>query len=614
MEKPIELLQQFFGYTAFRDGQEALISAQLAGRDVFGIMPTGGGKSICYQIPGLMLPGITLVVSPLISLMQDQVMALKNAGIPAAFINSSLTPEQIRRVYANLRYGMYKIVYIAPERLATDGFLETAQQIEISLLAVDEAHCISQWGQDFRPSYLKIPEFLDYLPKRPVLAAFTATATEQVQQDVERILGLREPLKIVTGFDRPNLYYEVVRPKIKMNALLDLLKDRKGKSGIVYCSTRRDTEAVCEALQNAGFSAARYHAGLSEEERRESQEDFVYDRCRIMVATNAFGMGIDKSNVSFVIHYNMPKSLEAYYQEAGRAGRDGERAECILMYAAKDVHTAQFLIQHSSENEELTQDERDAVIVQDMERLEAMIGYCRTTKCLRGYILGYFGEEHGANCGNCGNCLANYREEDVTRQAQIVFSCVQRIYNKLGYTVGAALLARVLRGSRDKRILELKLTELTTYGMLSSVEQSKIRLLLEALEQQGYLRTDPNNRGVGLTAKARGVLFEGETVFMRLPVTEKPEPRKQVQTVFGDTGDEELIAALKKVRFALAKRENVPVYVVFSNATLTDMARKMPTTREEFLEVSGVGYKKAEKYADAFLNAIRRYMGNEDTE
>ncbi len=330
---PEEVLRRYFGYAQFRPGQRELIDAQLSGRDVFGIMPTGGGKSICYQVPAMLLPGITLVISPLISLMKDQVMALKDAGIPAAFLNSSLTPAQITRVYENLRRCRYRIVYIAPERLLTERFLELARELDISLLAVDEAHCISQWGQDFRPSYLKIPEFLERLPVRPVVAAFTATATEEVRQDVERILGLREPLELVTGFDRPNLYFGVLRPKDKMASLLSLLSKREGKSGIVYCATRRETEEVCQALRDRGFSAACYHAGLADDARRQAQDDFVFDRCQIMVATNAFGMGIDKSNVSFVIHYNMPKSLEAYYQEAGRAGRDGEKADCILLFA-----------------------------------------------------------------------------------------------------------------------------------------------------------------------------------------------------------------------------------------------------------------------------------------
>lgn len=604
METPQTLLRQYFGYAEFRSGQEELIQAQLAGRDVFGIMPTGGGKSICYQIPGMMLPGITLVVSPLISLMMDQVMALKNAGIPAAFINSSLSPEQIRKVYGNLRYGMYKIVYIAPERLLTDGFLAVCQEVEISLLAVDEAHCISQWGQDFRPSYLKIVEFLQLLPRRPVVAAFTATATEQVRQDVERILSLQNPVRVVTGFDRPNLYYEVMRPKNKLDALLELLKDRQGRSGIVYCATRKDTESVCEELQNRGFQASRYHAGLTDEERRSNQDDFVYDRCRIMVATNAFGMGIDKSNVSFVIHYSMPKSLEAYYQEAGRAGRDGEKAECLLLFSQRDIRTAQFLIANSSENEELSQQEREMHMAQELARLDAMIGYCKTTDCLRGYILSYFGEAHEAECGNCGSCLAQFSTQDITRQTQIILSCIQRMYNKLGYSLGATAVIQVLRGGRNKRMQELGLQELPTYGMLSALSREQLTQILEALESQGYIRTDPVHNGIMLLTKSRTVLYEGSKVSMRMRLTEE---KKKSVTRHSVEADSELVSRLKQLRLRLAREEHVPMYVIFNNAALTDMAERMPATMEEFLDVSGVGQTKARKYGKAFLKVIAQY-------
>lgn len=604
METPQTLLRQYFGYAEFRSGQEELIQAQLAGRDVFGIMPTGGGKSICYQIPGMMLPGITLVVSPLISLMMDQVMALKNAGIPAAFINSSLSPEQIRKVYGNLRFGMYKIVYIAPERLLTDGFLAVCQEVEISLLAVDEAHCISQWGQDFRPSYLKIVEFLQLLPRRPVVAAFTATATEQVRQDAERILSLQNPVRVVTGFDRPNLYYEVMRPKNKLDALLELLKDRQGRSGIVYCATRKDTESVCEELQNRGFQASRYHAGLTDEERRSNQDDFVYDRCRIMVATNAFGMGIDKSNVSFVIHYSMPKSLEAYYQEAGRAGRDGEKAECLLLFSQRDIRTAQFLVANSTENEELSQQEREMHMAQEFARLDAMIGYCKTTDCLRGYILSYFGEAHEAECGNCGSCLAQFSTQDITRQTQIILSCIQRMYNKLGYSLGATAVIQVLRGGRHKRMQELGLQELPTYGMLSALSREQLTQILEALESQGYIRTDPVHNGIMLLTKSRTVLYEGSKVSMRMRLTEEKKKSVSRHSVEADS---ELVSRLKQLRLRLAREEHVPMYVIFNNAALTDMAERMPATMEEFLDVSGVGQTKARKYGKAFLKVIAQY-------
>ena len=419
----MEVLRQYFGFSSFREGQQTLIDAVLAGRDVLGVMPTGGGKSLCYELPALLLPGLTLVISPLISLMKDQVMALQNAGIPAGCIHSAMSVEELREAYRDTRFGAYKILYIAPERLLTDGFCALAQELEISLLAVDEAHCISQWGQDFRPSYLKILDFLQKLPRRPALAAFTATATAQVRSDIVRILQLQDPVTVVTGFDRPNLRFEVLRPQDKRRALLELLEERRDKSGIVYCATRKGVEQICELLQSSGFAASRYHAGLSPDERRQNQEDFICDRCTVMVATNAFGMGIDKSNVSYVIHCNMPKSVEAYYQEAGRAGRDGAPADCILLFSPGDITTAKYLILNQTENDELTDEERQAVQAQDLIRLEQMTGYCKTTGCLRGYLLDYFGQPHAPRCENCGNCQAEYDLQDLTREAQMILSC-----------------------------------------------------------------------------------------------------------------------------------------------------------------------------------------------
>ena len=414
-----QILERFYGYTAFRPGQEALIDGVLSGRDVFGIMPTGGGKSICYQVPSLMLPGITLVVSPLISLMRDQVMALKGMGIPAAYINSTLSGQQMQLVYRNLLAGLYKIVYIAPERLDYAGFSGVVSKLQVSFVAVDEAHCISQWGQDFRPSYLRIVNFIASLPVRPVVGAFTATATPQVREDIERILQLRDPVRAVTGFDRPNLFFDVLHPQRKEQELLKLLATRRQKSGIVYCATRKKVEEVCQTLRDKGYPATRYHAGLEEAERTQNQEDFIHDRAPIMVATNAFGMGIDKSNVSFVIHYNMPKCMEAYYQEAGRAGRDGTDADCILLYSGADIQTAKFFINSDSENEELDEAQRERIRQQDLKRLDAMVAYCKTGQCLRGYILEYFGQDHPQACGNCGICSAQFETRDITKEAQI---------------------------------------------------------------------------------------------------------------------------------------------------------------------------------------------------
>lgn len=601
-----ELMQRIFGYGEFRPGQEKLIDGILSGQDVFGIMPTGGGKSICYQIPALMLPGITLVVSPLISLMRDQVMSLKAAGVPAAYINSTLNGAQVQAVYRNLLAGRYKIVYIAPERLDYPGFGSVAARLEISFIAVDEAHCISQWGQDFRPSYLRIVNFIESLPRRPVVGAFTATATKQVREDVERILNLRDPIRTVTGFDRPNLYFDVIHPDLKDRELKRILASRRGKSGIIYCSTRKKVETVCENLQDQGYAVTRYHAGLEEQERTQNQEDFLYDRKNIMVATNAFGMGIDKSNVSFVIHYNMPKSIEAYYQEAGRAGRDGTEADCILLYNGSDVHTARFLIQNGSENEELNPQQRECIREQDLRRLDAMVGYCKTNTCLRGYILEYFGQKHPDICGNCGSCKGNFEEVDITREAQMILSCIKRIEDKLGYNVGIHMIGNVLRGSKLKRLLELKLEELTTYGLLKDRTRSEIHGMIDHLEAEGYLQSDQEFQTLSLTPYASKVLYHGEKVLMKRGVEpeEIPAPAASVKM---DGNDAELFDVLKELRGKLAKEAGIPAYVVFSNATLMDMARKKPRTTSEFRKVSGVGEIKAAWYAESFLKCIREF-------
>lgn len=601
-----ELLYRIFGYNSFRPGQEKLIDAVLSGRDVFGIMPTGGGKSICYQIPALMLPGITLVVSPLISLMQDQVAALKAAGVPAAYINSTLSGPQVQAVYRNLLAGRYKIVYVSPERLDYAGFGNVAQRLCISFLAVDEAHCISQWGQDFRPSYLRIVNFIDNLPERPIVGAYTATATDQVRRDVEQILKLNQPVRAVTGFDRPNLYFDVIHPELKDRELKRLLNERMGKSGIIYCSTRKKVEAVCENLQLWGYSATRYHAGLEEGERRQNQEDFLYDRKTIMVATNAFGMGIDKSNVSFVIHYNMPKSIEAYYQEAGRAGRDGAEADCILMYNTGDINTARFLIQNGSDNEDLDPQQKAMIQKRDLARLDAMIMYCKTQTCLRGYILEYFGQKHPEVCGNCGSCRGTYKDVDITREAQMILSCVKRIRDKLGYDVGINLLGNVLRGSKNKRVQDLSLNELTTYGLLKEKGRSDIHAMIDHLEGEGYLFADPEFQTIGLTPAAGQVLYRGKKVKMKVEVEpEVPVSFLGAPKLSGE--DTDLFDVLKELRASLAKEAGIPAYVVFSNATLTDMAKKKPRTMSEFRKVSGVGEIKAAWYGTAFLKRIQQY-------
>ena len=601
-----ELLQRVFGYNEFRPGQEKLINGILSGRDVFGIMPTGGGKSMCYQIPALMLPGITLVISPLISLMRDQVMALKAAGVPAAYINSTLNGAQVQAVYRNLLAGQYKIVYVAPERLDYAGFGSIAERLPISFLAVDEAHCISQWGQDFRPSYLRIVNFIENLPQRPAVGAYTATATKQVREDVERILQLRSPVRAVTGFDRPNLYFEVIHPELKDRELKRILSAKRGKSGIIYCPTRKKVETVCENLQDQGYAATRYHAGLEEAERTANQEDFLYDRKNIMVATNAFGMGIDKSNVSFVIHYNMPKSIEAYYQEAGRAGRDGAEADCILLYNSSDITTARFLINNSSENEELDSKQQEIIRKQDLARLEAMVGYCKTKTCLRGYILEYFGQKHPDICGNCSSCKGNFEDVDITKEAQMILSCVKRIQDKLGYCVGINMIGNVLRGSKNKRILEDGLDELSTYGLLKNRTRSDIHSMIDHLEAEGYLKSEQEHQTIQLMPSASQVLYHGKKVHMKVEIEpEEIAPASKAAKLAG--GEADLFDALKELRGRLAKEAGIPAYVVFSNATLTDMVKKRPKTMSEFRKVSGVGEIKAAWYGTAFLKRIQQY-------
>ena len=602
MEKQA-LLRHYFGYGEFRPGQEELVDGILAGRDVFGIMPTGGGKSICYQLPGLMLPGVTLVVSPLISLMHDQVMALKAAGIPGAYVNSSLTFPQLRAVYRNMLLGKYKIIYVAPERLQSDGFLEAVEQMNISMVAVDEAHCISQWGQDFRPSYLKIVDFIRLLPRRPVIAAFTATATQKVREDVKRILDLRSPVEVVTGFDRPNLWFEVRHPELKDGELLRLLEARKRRSGIVYCATRKSVEQVCQLLTDRGYAATRYHAGLEERERMENQNAFLYDEKTVMVATNAFGMGIDKSNVNFVIHYNMPKSLEAYYQEAGRAGRDGSNADCILLYGSRDVQTARFFIENGSDNEDLTEEQREQIKKQDYERLEAMVTYCKTRTCLRGWILEYFGQKHPEVCGNCGSCAKEYEKKDITKEAQMILSCVRRIRDHLGYYVGKPTVVRTLQGSREKKTIELGLNEVSTYGLMKTMSANAIKELISRLEDGGYLVTELEHQTLRLTEKASGVLYLGESVEV---LVLKQEEKLQRLDDDGMTEDErELFDLLRECRSRLARANGVAPFMIFSNATLMDMARKHPTNMTAFKRVSGVGEMKASWYGKEFLKVLK---------
>lgn len=602
----LTLLKQYFGHGGFRPGQEPLVDALLAGRDVMGVMPTGAGKSVCYQLPALLLPGLTLVLSPLISLMKDQVAALAQAGVPAAYINSSLDAEEYREVYRQVRRGDCKLLYIAPERLQAEGFRRLLAELPVSLVAVDEAHCVSQWGQDFRPSYLEIAELVRSLPVRPPVGAFTATATAAVRQDIEALLELRDPLRITTGFDRPNLFFEVVRARDKDQWLSRFLAERPGQSGIVYCATRKTVDSVTASLLAQGIPAARYHAGMEDRDRRQSQEGFVYDQARVMVATNAFGMGIDKSNVSFVVHYNMPKDLESYYQEAGRAGRDGSPARCVLLYAPGDVRTAKFLITNSQEDQEGDPDR----IRRDLVRLDRMVRYCKTGGCLRADLLDYFGEIHRGSCGNCGNCAGSFVDRDITVEAQKILSAVARVEKRYAYGLGAAVIIKLLRGSRDKRVLQLGLDQLPTHGALRGMDPDRIRRYIDVLMEEGYLRSDGEEYPVlRLTARAGDVLFRGQQVLFRERAAEMPPkkagPAGTVPQAASQEADGGLLAALKALRFRLAQEEGVPAYIVFSNATLMDMAALRPLDMEEFLQVSGVGRVKAERYGEAFLKAIR---------
>ena len=604
-----EILRQYFGYSQFRQGQETLIDSILAGKDTLGIMPTGAGKSICYQVPALMMEGITLVISPLISLMKDQVGALNAAGIHAAYLNSSLTPGQYMKALNFAGQGRYPIIYVAPERLMTDAFLDFALNARISMVAVDEAHCVSQWGQDFRPSYLKIVEFIDQLKTRPVVSAFTATATSQVREDIVRILKLREPTVLTTGFDRANLYFAVKSPKDRYASMVNDLERHRGESGIIYCLTRKTVEEVCGKLIQDGFPATRYHAGLSDEERRRNQDDFIYDRSPIMVATNAFGMGIDKSNVRYVIHYNMPKNMESYYQEAGRAGRDGEPAECILIYGGQDVVTNQMFIEHNQENDALDPETRAIVMEQDRERLKKMTYYCFTNECLRDYILRYFGEYGGNYCGNCSNCLTQFETVDVTELAKGIAGCVESSRQRYGINV----IIDTVHGASTAKIRGYRMDENPHYGELAKVPTYKLRQVFNHLLMEGYLSlTNDEFAIVKLTEKSKGLLDGEETVLMKMAKEQESAAKTQKMrkgragAAAGEMGEGEqsLFERLRALRTQIAREEKVPPYIVFSDKTLVDMCMKKPRTREEMLAVSGVGEFKYGKYGERFLQCV----------
>lgn len=600
MSDKLSVLKDYFGHDSFRDGQEQIVDALLDGRDALCIMPTGAGKSMCYQIPALLFDGVTIVVSPLISLMKDQVGSLVQSGVPAAYINSSLSYPQFLRVLSNVEHGKYKIIYVAPERLLTDGFLDTCKKIKISMVAVDEAHCVSQWGQDFRPSYLKIVSFIKSLENRPIVGAFTATATNDVKEDIKKILRLENPFEITTGFDRPNLFFGVIKSSSKDEKLIDLIRERGDRSGIVYCATRKNVESVCELLCDNGFSATRYHAGLDEYERRKNQEDFVFDRKNIMVATNAFGMGIDKSNVTYVIHYNMPKNIESYYQEAGRAGRDGGEADCILLYSPKDVRLNRFMIENSEGNDELTIEENEQIRERDFERLKHMTFYSTTNDCLRGFILRYFGGDKKAYCGKCSNCLSVHKLVDVTIDAQKIMSCIARTGQRYGKTV----ICDVLKGSKSEKILKAELNNQSTYGIMKEVTARHIFGTIDFLAEKEYISADNETEALKLLPKSRDVLFGRE----RLVMKKVENSEKVVKTHRPEVPvNADLLDALKALRKGIASKKSVPAYVIFTDATLIDMCKKCPETPDEMLEVSGVGRTKLEKFGKEFLEEIAKF-------
>lgn len=603
-----ELLKTHFGYDTFREGQEAVIDALLAGKDVLAVMPTGAGKSICYQVPALMMKGITLVISPLISLMKDQVRSLNQAGISAAYLNSSLTQGQYFTALRYAKAGRYPIIYVAPERLTTDAFLDFALSAEISMIAVDEAHCVSQWGQDFRPSYLKIAEFVAQLPKRPVISAFTATATKEVREDIARLLDLKDPFCTTTGFDRENLYFAVKTPKDKYKEVHDYILEHPDDSGIIYCLTRKLVEEVCGKLIQDGISATRYHAGLSDEERRNNQDDFIYDRCHVMVATNAFGMGIDKSDVRYVIHYNMPKNMEGYYQEAGRAGRDGDPAECILLYGGKDVVTNQYLIERGQENQEMDAATQQLIRERDQERLRQMTFYCFTHDCLREYILKYFGEYGKSYCGNCLNCQTEFVEQDITEEAKAMIRCVQ----SCGQRYGVNVILDTIRGASTAKIRQYHMEKNPAYGDCAKVPVHKLRQIFNYLVLRDYLAlTDDGYTIVKLTGSSESLLEGEKHLTMKMPKEQelrKKEKRSRLSKASaGELGeqDETLFQRLRALRLEIAREEKIPPYMVFSDKTLIHMCILKPGNEEEMLNVTGVGRHKFEKYGKRFIDAVQ---------
>lgn len=583
---PLKTLKQYYGYDSFRAGQEKIVDNILKGQDTICIMPTGGGKSVCFQIPALLFSGITLVISPLISLMKDQVDSLNSLGIPATFINSSLNQKEVTERIRQTAMGNYKILYVAPERLESGLFRSITSAIDISLIAIDEAHCISQWGHDFRPSYRNIVPFIKGLPKRPVVTAFTATATEEVTRDIINLLSMKSSSAYVMGFNRENLSFTVVRGENKKDFTINFLQSHFGQAGIIYAATRKEVENLHSLLAKKGFSVGKYHGGLTDKERMKTQEAFMYDEVNIMVATNAFGMGIDKSNVRYVIHYNMPMNLEAYYQEAGRAGRDGDPGQCILLFNSQDVLLQKFMIEQS-----VTSPERKA---SEYNKLQAMTDYCHTTGCLREYILHYFGEAASMqNCGNCGNCNDESELNDITVEAQKILSCIRHMQERFG----ASLVAEVLKGSKNKKVSQFGFTSLSTYGIMKEYTLKEIKDIINMLIAEGYISsTEGQYPIIKISSKAVPVL-KGETkVWQR--IHKKQVKQEESQGLF------ELLRALRK---KISEQENIPPYIVFPDSTLREMCRMLPTNRVSMLSIKGVGEVKFQNYGNRFIEVINEY-------
>ena len=600
------LLKQYFGYTSFRPGQHEVIQTLLEGRDCLAIMPTGAGKSICFQLPALMMPGVTLVISPLISLMKDQVDSLVNQEIPATYINSQCTFEEAKARFAAIRAGRVKLVYISPERLENEFFTSFMQSLPISMFIIDEAHCVSQWGHDFRPSYCAIKDWIAALPRRPVVGAFTATATEKVKEDMMTLLGLEKERIFIGGFDRPNLYFRVVRTNRKLDFALAYVQQHQEDSGIIYAATRKEVDRVYERLTRRAIRAGRYHAGLSDDVRRTMQDAFTYDRLQVIVATNAFGMGIDKSNVRYVIHYQMPKNIESYYQEAGRAGRDGAPGECILLFSRQDIMIQKFLIEQSVHDPQ-----QQAV---EFRLLNAMVRYCEGNHCLRHYILTYFGEHPSwQRCEKCGNCDQETVEEDMTEQVRSICLCVDELKGRFGMT----MVCDILKGSQNAKVRRYGFENNSAFGMLGDFTLSEVRDMVRQCIDDGYLdQSDGKYPVVSLTADGRQALSGSRRIVQQKVVAADPVPElpKRQQKRRAGAIDEDalrpLFDTLRVVRLELAKDEHIPPFVIFSDATLWDMAALKPDSLDAMSQIKGVGSFKLHKYGRQFVGAIQSYIDN----